>query len=270
MVKLKSSNSHKKNKRKIIIINPETKKRIKTNIEDMGYVLKNFFVNINNTMKKRNLKSNSKRRDERNKAQVRKMWLNRQKRLFNRSDNLNILQKEEDIEKEEKNEADDVIEDKIDIIECDHEIQEKLSEIFQNIQNKGKIEEIEQEFSKRKKNLKKRMEDPHFQLTQKLYEEYKKLEHKINKIETTTDAIKDVTTCILIDINQIAHLIEIAIDDITNIEEYMKSYLGSDWQKIKHCWQKYKSGEISKAEFVKFSLKSVGVKFLRIFIRTPR
>ena len=120
----------------------------------------------------------------------------------------------------------------------------------------------------KKKKLKKKSKDPHFQLTKQIYQKYIELEEKLDRIETTTEAIKDDTLCILIDVSQIAKMIEIAIDDITNIEEYMKAYLGSDWQKIKHYWQKYKDKEITKSEFVKSCLKSVGLRFLNIFIRT--
>ena len=120
----------------------------------------------------------------------------------------------------------------------------------------------------KKKKFKKKSKDPHFQLTKQIYQKYIELEEKLDRIETTTEAIKDDTLCILIDVSQIAKMIEVAIDDITNIEDYMKNYLGSDWQKIKHYWQKYKDKEITKSEFVKSCLKSVGLRFINIFIRT--
>ena len=120
----------------------------------------------------------------------------------------------------------------------------------------------------KKKKLKKKSKDPHFQLTKQIYQKYIELEEKLDRIQNTTQSIKDDTFMILIDVSQLAKMIEVAIDDITNIEEYMRNYLGSDWQKIKHFWQKYKDNEITKGEFVKSCLRAVGLKFVNVFIRT--
>ena len=156
------------------------------------------------------------------------------------------------------------------LIDKDLEMQEKLEDIFYNIQERIDDYNSILDADTKKRKFKKKMKDPLFKLTQKIYDEYIKLKRKVQKIETTTESIKEDTSCILIDISEIASMIESAIDDIENIEDYMKLYLGSDWQKIKYCWQKYKDGEISKSEFVKYSLKAVGLRFLNIFVRTKR
>ena len=163
------------------------------------------------------------------------------------------------------------IKEGVNLIDCGYEIQEKLADLFQNIQKSFEDNDAIMESSNiKKKKFKKKVKDPHFRLTKQMYQKYIELEEKLDRIESTTEAIKGDTFCILIDVTQIAKMIELAIDDITNIEEYMKTYLGSDWQKIKHHWQQYKDGEITKNDFVKLCLKSVGLRFVNIFIRTKR
>jgi hypothetical protein len=55
---------------------------------------------------------------------------------------------------------------------------------------------------------------------------------------------------------------------IEDVESYMMDKLGSDWSQLKHNWQEYKEGEISRGEFAKEALKKLGKKFLGIFVNT--
>ena len=43
-------------------------------------------------------------------------------------------------------------------------------------------------------------------------------------------------------------------DKIEDIEEYLKSHLASEFEKIKNAWQDYKDGKISKRELIKNGL----------------
>jgi peptide/nickel transport system substrate-binding protein len=61
--------------------------------------------------------------------------------------------------------------------------------------------------------------------------------------------------------------IENAISQIENLEEYLITHLGYDWERIRHVWDKYKSGEIARKELIYEGAKIIGKKFLRIFIQ---
>ncbi|TKJ25139.1 MAG: hypothetical protein CEE42_08235 [Promethearchaeota archaeon Loki_b31] len=68
------------------------------------------------------------------------------------------------------------------------------------------------------------------------------------------------------DIEWVVILVQRQMDRIEDVESYMKENLGSDWGKLKHQWQEYKTGEISRGEFTKEALKKLGKKFLGIFV----
>ncbi|MFX1273736.1 MAG: hypothetical protein ACFFBP_14275 [Promethearchaeota archaeon] len=116
-------------------------------------------------------------------------------------------------------------------------------------------------------------EEKNVKLTKKLMKKYQTLERKLAKIESTTTTthelakqIKEDTSQIMLDINDVSLILEMVMDRVDNVEDYMKRNLGSDWNKIKNHWLKYKNDEITKGEFIKFGLKSIGKKFLSIFI----
>ena len=112
-------------------------------------------------------------------------------------------------------------------------------------------------------------------LTKKLLKKYENLETKIETIESSTaethdlaSQIKEDTSQIKLDINEVSTILELVMDKVDDVETYMETKLGSDWQKIKNHWNLYKNGEIAKADFIKFSIKSLGKKFLGIFVNT--
>ena len=70
------------------------------------------------------------------------------------------------------------------------------------------------------------------------------------------------------DINEVSTILELVMDKVDDVETYMETKLGSDWQKIKNHWNLYKKGDIVKADFIKYSIKSLGKKFLGIFVNT--
>lgn len=53
---------------------------------------------------------------------------------------------------------------------------------------------------------------------------------------------------------------------IDNLEDYLKSHLGSDWEKLKDTWQLFKDGKIKKRGLIKSGIKIFGKKFLAIFL----
>lgn len=99
------------------------------------------------------------------------------------------------------------------------------------------------------------------------YRRYKKLYNKMKDMESQISDIKADTIEIKLDISHVAFMIETLMEDISDIEGYMKKNLGSDWKIIKNSWKKCKKGEISKGEFVKIGLSKIGKGFASIFFR---
>jgi hypothetical protein len=75
--------------------------------------------------------------------------------------------------------------------------------------------------------------------------------------------IKDDTELI----SQYTSYIEDVFDKTENIEEYLRSHLGSEFEKIQNAWQDYKEGKIDKREFIKTGIKEIGKKFIKVFLK---
>ena len=75
--------------------------------------------------------------------------------------------------------------------------------------------------------------------------------------------IKDDTELI----SQYTSYIEDVFDKTENIEEYLRSHLGSEFEKIQNAWQDYKEGKIDKRELIKTGIKEIGKTFIKIFIK---
>lgn len=75
--------------------------------------------------------------------------------------------------------------------------------------------------------------------------------------------IKDDTELI----SQYTSYIEDVFDKTEDIEEFLKSHLASEFEKIRNAWQDYKEGKIEKREFIKTGIKEIGKKFVKIFIK---
>jgi len=117
-------------------------------------------------------------------------------------------------------------------------------------------------------------EEKNIKLAKKLLKKYKFLDKKLTKIQDSTSATKDLaiqikedTSQIILDINEVSIIVEMIMNQVDDVEDYMKRNLGSDWKKIKNYWKKYKNNEITKGEFIKFGLKNIGKRFLGIFVR---
>ena len=76
--------------------------------------------------------------------------------------------------------------------------------------------------------------------------------------------IKDDTQLI----SQYTSYIEDVFDKTENIEEYLRSHLGSEFEKIQNAWQDYKEGKIDKRELIKRGIKEIGKTFVKIFLKT--
>lgn len=98
------------------------------------------------------------------------------------------------------------------------------------------------------------------------YRRFKKLLTKLEKMEAKLSQIHDDTKEIKLKVSQVVFMIEYLMEDIKDVEEYMRKNLGSDWLMVKDSWKRVKSGEISKKEFIKTSLKKLGKKFVGIFV----
>jgi len=75
--------------------------------------------------------------------------------------------------------------------------------------------------------------------------------------------IKDDTELI----SQYTSYIEDVFDKTEDIEEYLKTHLASEFEKIRNAWQDYKEGKIDKREFIKTGIKEIGKKFVKIFLK---
>jgi hypothetical protein len=97
---------------------------------------------------------------------------------------------------------------------------------------------------------------------------FRRLYGKLEEMESKISEIKDDTVDIKIKIEDAKELIEKMMEEINDIEGYMKENLGSDWKIIKNSWKRCKKGEISKKEFIKIGLSKIGKKFASIFFVT--
>lgn len=68
-------------------------------------------------------------------------------------------------------------------------------------------------------------------------------------------------------ISQYTSYIEDIFDKTENIEEYLRSHLGTEFEKIRNAWQDYKEGKIDKRELIKTGIKEIGKKFVKIFLK---
>lgn len=118
-------------------------------------------------------------------------------------------------------------------------------------------------------------EEQHYKLSLKVYRQHKKLEKELKRIEDSlekthelTSQIKEDTSKIILDVEWVVILLDRQMARIEDLEVYMKDNLGSDWSQLKHNWQEYKEGDITRLDFAKLALKKLGKQFLGIFIST--
>lgn len=99
----------------------------------------------------------------------------------------------------------------------------------------------------------------------KIFEWDKRLEKKMEDLETSLDEtrqltsqIKEDTEKIIIDVEWVRILIERQMLRIKHVEKYMKKNLGSDWSQLKNKWSEYKQGDITRGDFIKVALQKLG------------
>ncbi|KKL73201.1 hypothetical protein LCGC14_2077280 [marine sediment metagenome] len=142
-----------------------------------------------------------------------------------------------------------------------------INKAFKNIRSFFKVQKKEKEGEKEKGKFREKLYQQNLKLEKKL----KKISKRIKMTNALAGEIKDDTSRIVLQLDEVAiildHQME-AIGKIEEIESYMKANLGSDWNQVKNSWQEYKDGEISRGDFAKIALKKVGKKFLGIFVNT--
>jgi len=151
----------------------------------------------------------------------------------------------------------------------------KSEEFFQKIGDAIKNAINYFKFKLKKIFSKKYQEERQYKLSIKTYRQNKKFEKQLKQLEVSlqkthelASQIKDDTSKIILDIEWVVILIERQMDQIKDVESYMKEKLGSDWNQLTQKWQEYKVGDITRGDFAKEALKKVGKKFLGIFIST--
>jgi hypothetical protein len=145
---------------------------------------------------------------------------------------------------------------------------QKITEAIKNALNYFK-------FKFKKIFSKEYQEEHHYNLSLKTYRQNKKLAKELKLIEESLERthklaseIKEDTTKIVLDIEWVVMLLNRQMTQINDLESYMKANLGSDWTQIKHYWQEYKEGDITRLDFTKEALKKLGKQFLGIFVNT--
>ncbi|KKM80035.1 hypothetical protein LCGC14_1343930 [marine sediment metagenome] len=82
----------------------------------------------------------------------------------------------------------------------------------------------------------------------------------------TVDVLQDIKDDTEL-ISYYTSYIEDIFDKTEDIEEFLKSHLANEFEKIRNAWQDYKDGKINRKELIKIGIKQVGKKFVKIFIR---
>ncbi|KKN01033.1 hypothetical protein LCGC14_1131840 [marine sediment metagenome] len=81
----------------------------------------------------------------------------------------------------------------------------------------------------------------------------------------TVDVLQDIKDDTEL-ISYYTSYIEDIFDKTEDIEEFLKSHLANEFEKIRYAWQDYKDGKISRKELIKKGIKQIGKKFVKIFI----
>lgn len=117
----------------------------------------------------------------------------------------------------------------------------------------------------------------------KLREQINRLQEKFDDLEIKgdfgkADEIKQQIDSLRSQFREAHNQLELKFDDILsnidqifdktdNLEEYLKSHLASDFEKIKDRWQDYKTGKIGRKELIRECLKIIGSKFIKMIIK---
>ncbi|MFX1344988.1 MAG: leucine-rich repeat domain-containing protein [Promethearchaeota archaeon] len=86
------------------------------------------------------------------------------------------------------------------------------------------------------------------------------------QIDSLRTQFRDAHNQLELKLDDIILNIDQIFDKTDNLEEYLKSHLASDFEKIKDKWQDYKSGKIGRKELIKEGIKIIGKKFIKMII----
>lgn len=92
--------------------------------------------------------------------------------------------------------------------------------------------------------------------SEKLMDILKDLNVQLDDIKSDTELIKEYTS-----------QIEEIFDKVEDLEDFLIQSLGSDFAKIKHAWQDFKAGKITKGGLIKEGLKIIGKKFVKKIVK---
>ena len=82
----------------------------------------------------------------------------------------------------------------------------------------------------------------------------------------TVDVLQDIKDDTEL-ISYYTSYIEDILDKTEDIENFLKSHLATEFEKIRNAWQDFKNGKINRKEFIKIGIKQIGKKFVKIFIK---
>ncbi len=89
-----------------------------------------------------------------------------------------------------------------------------------------------------------------------------KLIDLLKDINTKCDDLKSTNELIL----EYSQRIELVMDQMDNLEDFLIKNLGSNFEKIKHVWSKYKAGEAGKRDLIAEGAKMIGKRFIKLFL----
>ncbi|MFX1376959.1 MAG: leucine-rich repeat domain-containing protein [Promethearchaeota archaeon] len=95
---------------------------------------------------------------------------------------------------------------------------------------------------------------------------FEKADEIKQQIDSLRNQFRDAHNQLELKLDEIILNIDQIFDKTDNLEEYLKSHLASDFEKIKDKWHDYKAGKISRKDLIIDSLKVVGMKFIKMII----
>ena len=146
-------------------------------------------------------------------------------------------------------------------------LRKAITKTFQNIKSFFKISKKEKDVEKEQDKIRDKIYRQNLRLEKKL----KKISKSIKKTKSLAGEIKEDTSKIILQMDDVVSILELQMEKIGKIEDveiYMKKNLGTDWDQLKYSWQEFKDGKITRGDFAKKALKKFGKKFLGIFVNT--
>jgi len=146
-------------------------------------------------------------------------------------------------------------------------LRKAINKTFQNIRSFFKVSKKEKDVEKKQNKIR----DKIYQQNLRLEKRLQKIAKSIKKTKSLAGEIKEDTSRIVLQMDEVVSILELQMETIGKIEDieiHMKKHLGSDWSQLKYSWQEHKDGKITRGDFAKLALKKLGKKFLGVFVNT--